>query len=57
MWMEFIFTLIFIIGVTFYMDKMTMRSKGHHAETIRTTYKSEGDELQTYYMFSEMIHI
>ena len=41
-WMDFIFTLILMLGVTFSMDKMTMHFKGHNADKIRMTYKTEG---------------
>ena len=37
MWMDFIFPLTWMLGVTFFMDEMTMHCKGHHADKIRTT--------------------
>ena len=40
--MEFIFTLIWMLGVTFYMDEMTMISKGHHEDKTSMTHKLEG---------------
>ena len=48
MWMDFIFQLIWMLGVTFSMYETTMNFKSHHAETISMAYKSEGDGLQTY---------
>ena len=45
MWMEFIFQLVWMLGVTFYIDETTMRFKGHHVDKIRSTYKAEGDGL------------
>ena len=45
--MDFIFPLICILGAIFYMNEITMRFKGHHADKIRMAYKSEGDGLQT----------
>ena len=47
MWLDFIFPLIWILGVKFYMDEMTMHFKFHHSEKIRMTHKSEGGVLQT----------
>ena len=35
-----------MLGVTFYIDEMTMHFKGHHAEKIGMMYKAEGDGLQ-----------
>ena len=47
MWMEFIFPLICMLGVTFSLDVITMSFKGRHEYKISMTYKSEGDLLQT----------
>ena len=47
MWTVFLFPLIWILGVTFSMDVITIPSKGHHEEKIRMMYKSEADLLQT----------
>ena len=51
MWMDFIFPLIWIIGVTFYMYEMTINFKVHHEEKIRMTYRAEGGGLQKYAIF------
>ena len=40
-----------MLGVTYSTDKMTMCFKGRHGYIIRTTYKPEGDVLQTYALF------
>ena len=53
MWMNFVFPLIWMLGVTFSMDEMTMRFKGHHTDRIRMTYKSEDDGLQAYDLFNK----
>ena len=44
--MEFILTIIWMLGVTFFVDEMTMSFKAHHLEKISMTYKSEADVLQ-----------
>ena len=44
--MEFIFLLIWMLGVTFSMDEMNMHFKGQHVDIIRMMDKSEGDGLQ-----------
>ena len=48
--MEYIFPLIWILGVAFYIDEMTMHFKVLHADKQILAYISEGDELQTYYL-------
>ena len=53
MWMEFIFPLIWMLGVTFSMDEMTMCFKGHHTEIIRMMDKAKGGELQIYDIFQK----
>ena len=50
---DFIFPLIWILGVTFSMDEMTMCFKGHHAELIRMMDKARGGELQIYDIFQK----
>ena len=40
-----------MLGVTFFTDEITMCFKGHHADRIMMTHKSEGDGLQTYDIF------
>ena len=42
---EFIFSLIWMLGVTISIDKMTMRFKGHHVDKKMMMYKSEGGVL------------
>ena len=46
--MEFIFPLIWMLGVAFSIDEMTRHFKGHHTDKRRITYKEKGDGLQTY---------
>ena len=46
MGMKFIFPLICMIGVSFYVDKITMRFKGNHLYKKRIMYKSEVDGFQ-----------
>ena len=55
--MEFVLPLVWVYGVTFSMDEMTMRLKGHHAEKIFITYKTEGYGLQTDAIFRKNTHI
>ena len=54
---EFIFQLIWIIGVTFYMHETTMSFNGNHEEKIRITYKAEDEGLHTYAIFRKDTHI
>ena len=49
--MEFLFPMIWMLGVTFSVYEMTMHSKGHYTDKIRKTYKSEGDGLYTAAIF------
>ena len=51
--MEFIFTLIWILGFAFYIYEMTTRFKGHHEDKKRMTYKAKCDGLQTYTIFQK----
>ena len=53
MYMDFTFILIWMLGFTFYMNEMTVNFKGHHAEKIRMTYKSEGYGLHTDAIFQK----
>ena len=53
MWVEFILPLIWVLGVTFSMDEMTMDFKIHHAEKISITYKYEVYGLQTDTLFQK----
>ena len=46
--MYFIFTLIWMLGVTSYIDEMTMNFKSHHADKITMAYTAEGDGLYPY---------
>ena len=57
MWMEFIFPIIWMLGVTFSVDEITMIFKGHHVEKINMTYKTEGDGLKTDDIFRKDTHI
>ena len=45
-WMNFVFPLVWSIGVSFSIDEMTMRFKGKHKDKRRITYKAEGDGFQ-----------
>ena len=36
---DFIFPLIWMLGVTFYMDETNMHFEGHHRNKLRMTYK------------------
>ena len=40
-----------MLGVTFSMDETSIHFKFNHADRIRTMFKSECDELQTYAIF------
>ena len=51
--MEFIFPLIWMLGVTFPMDEMAVNSKFHHMEIIWIMYKAEGDGLWTDVVFQK----
>ena len=53
MWMEFIFTLICILGVTISIDEMTTNFKGNNLYQIRMTYKGEGYGLQADALFQK----
>ena len=57
MWMDFIFPLICMLGVTFSMDEITMHFKGHHVDKIMMAYKAEGDGLYTDTIFINDTHI
>ena len=45
MLMEFIFPLIWMIGVEFSMDEIIMRFKDNHADKKMMTYKEKGGGL------------
>ena len=45
-WMNFIFPTIWLLGLCFSIDEMTMRFKGQHKDKQRITYKAEGDGFQ-----------
>ena len=42
-----------MLGITFYMDEITMHFKGRHADKIRITYKVWGDGLHIYHIFQK----
>ena len=44
--MNFIFPLLWLLGIAILIDEMTMRFKGKHADKQRITYKNEGDGFQ-----------
>ena len=44
--MNHIFPLIWMLGVAFSIDEMTMGFKGKHMDKKRITYKAEGDGFQ-----------
>ena len=45
-WLNIICPLIWMLGVAFSIDEMTMRFKGRHEDKKRITYKAEGDGFQ-----------
>ena len=45
-WMNFIFPTIWLLGMCFSIDEMTMRFQGQHKDKQRITYKAEGDGFQ-----------
>ena len=45
-WMNFIFTTIWLLGLCFSIDKMTMRFQVQHKDKRRITYKAEVDGFQ-----------
>ena len=53
MYMEFISPLIWMLGVAFSKDEMTMHFIGRHADKKRMTLKSKGDGLQPYSLFQK----
>ena len=44
--MNFLFKMIWLLGVAFSIDEMTIGFQGHHADKLRITYKNEGDGFQ-----------
>ena len=53
MLMEFIFPIIWMLGVNFSIDEMTMHLKVRHADKKRMTYKEKCDISQTYDIFQK----
>ena len=51
--MEFIFSLICILGVAIYIDEMTTNLKGNNTDQIRMTYTAEGDRLYVEALFQK----
>ena len=45
-WMNFLFPLIWMLGVCFAIDEMTIGFQGMHIDKKRITYKAEGDGFQ-----------
>ena len=45
-WMNFTFTTIWLLGLCFSIDKMTMIFQGQHKDKHYITYKAEGDGFQ-----------
>jgi len=45
-WLNFICSSLWLLGLAFSVDEMTMRFKGKHADKRRITYKNEGDGFQ-----------
>ena len=45
-WMNFIFPTMWLLGICFSIDEMTMRFQGQHKDKQRITYKAEGDGFQ-----------
>jgi hypothetical protein len=45
-WMNHLFPLMWLLGIAFSIDEMTMGFKGCHQDKKRITYKTEGDGFQ-----------
>ena len=45
-WMNIIFKLVWLLGSSFSIDKMTMGFQGMHADKKRIMYKNKGDGFQ-----------
>jgi len=45
-WMDYIFPLVWMAGLFFAVDEMTVEFKGMHKNKSRITYKNEGDGFQ-----------
>ena len=45
-WLNFICKTIWLLGVAFSVDEMTIGFQGHHADKMQITYKAEGDGFQ-----------
>ena len=45
-WMKYVFPLIWILGVSFTINEMTIGFQGMHADKRKITYKAEGDGFQ-----------
>ena len=44
--MIYIFPLVWMVGLFFAVDKMTIGFQGMHKDKIHITYKNEGDVFQ-----------
>ena len=45
-WMNFIFKLVWLVGIYCAIDEMTIGFQGMHADKKHITYKNKGDEFQ-----------
>ena len=45
-WVNYLFPLIWLLGVFFAIDEMTIGFQGMHVDKKRITYKTEGDGFQ-----------
>ena len=45
-WMNTIYPIVWMVGLSISVDEMTMRFKGKHPDKLRVTYKNEGDGFQ-----------
>ena len=57
MWVDSKFPLVLMLGVTFYMDEITIRFKDHHAEKISMAYKAKGGDYRQIIFFIKDTHI
>lgn len=45
-WMNFLFKTIWLLGVAFSIDEMTIGFQGHHRDKLKINYKAKGDGFQ-----------
>ena len=52
-WTNFLFKFIWLLGVAFSVNEMTIGFQGQHSDKLRITYKAEGDGFQADALFQE----